>query len=1006
MTKKHFAIAFLVAASLFAAVPSAIFHTDFDQDFNAQTTSGTAHGKHSREVLWESLNAYLKEGVVGQAAVVGVDENKNGINIVYDNDGHLNSSKGSIVFWFMPVDWDGNDDDFHILFRAWGKDASMICYKIPQKRLLFLFGPERLVDGKKVWTQATTSANDIKAGKWYFYSATWDGDEIALYLNGGLLDKKKLIAPPGDFSKFGIGGRAPEQWIHPRGTTLIDELMLYNVPLTAEHVRARFSSYNRNLEVDESVSPVPTKVVSLVDERKGVINLRFVENRAERDGGPLPVSVAFTKADGNVVWSGVSKSEMPQHSVEIPLKAIAPGKYIIVLNAASKDGKTVGRTDYDFIMSDGNEPWRKTAVGDDDSLPPPWTPVSYSNGTFSCWNRTCDFKGGLLPSQISSAGTPLLQSAFSLLCGGKPLPLEGELKSVHASDASVKLVGKTDCGQFSAEISATCEFDGFLWFDLTLTPKGSVDVPSLTLDIPFRKEASTLFNAMHKQYMDFKPGDYGFFKDYGMDLFAGNRIIFIGNDSVGLEWFCETLEDWNVNDKKRTLQLIRNDNCNLLRLNLIDHNVIVDSPMAFRFGVQALPVRPMTPDWRRFRLNGANEKHGVNAFWKFATRHNSLYKGHVRPDYEENKAEQFKKYDRLFHYTAGFTMSPLVPEWPYYCLEWSKNPPALGFYGAEGNPQEFYAWVCPKSESMRNFYTYNLREIVNYLDIKDLYVDNQDAQLCSNEYHGCGFTGKDGKRYPSFNILSTRDLTKRIYRIIKQHDPEGQVFRHMSQKPYMPAISFSDYLCDGECYNKTVAEDESYLNILEPSLMRACYRSLPYGIPNYFIPQFQRAIKLHSPIKNRFEDDWMTPKQMVKHQPVIRHFLGYFLVHDAQIWPSFGVSLKNWWRIQDACGFDGAERFVFYADAACPFRSEGRFMVSCYVTSSKKVVIVAMNDTEKPVQSIVYDPAKVEALGVDIMSLRNLENSLEIKAADGVINVTVPPRDYILLGDFEMPKAK
>ena len=75
-------------------------------------------------------------------------------------------------------------------------------------------------------------------------------------------------------------------------------------------------------------------------------------------------------------------------------------------------------------------------------------------------------------------------------------------------------------------------------------------------------------------------------------------------------------------------------------------------------------------------------------------------------------------------------------------------------------------------------------------------------------------------------------------------------------------------------------------------------------------------------------------------------------------------------------------------------------MVSCYVTSSKKVVIVAMNDTEKPVQSIAYDPAKVESLGVNILSLRNLETNQEIKATDGVIEVTVPPRDYVLLGDF------
>ena len=992
-------------SSILAVVPSAIFHAEFDQDFNAVTTNGTAQGKHSREILWESLQAYIKEGVVGKAAVVGVDENKNGINIIYKNNGHIDINKGSVVFWFMPIDWEGSDGDFHVFFRAWGKDASMICYKTPEKRLLFLLGPERLVDGKKIWTQASAPATDLKPGKWYFFSATWDNEEITLYLNGRQLDKKKLIAAPGDFSHFGIGGRFPEKWVHPHGTTLMDEVMLYNVPLTPGHVRARFSSYNRSIVEDESVSPDPAKVVTLVDEKKGIINLRFVENRAQKDGTPFKVTIEFTKDDGSVFWSGASTSEIPLHSVEIPMGKIAPGAYKISLKAVAKDGTVAGKTDFDFLMSDRHEPWRKVATADDDSLPTPWTPVSYSDSTFSCWNRTLEFNGSLLPTQIISGDAKLLETPVSLLCDGKPLPLDGTFKCVHRSDASVKLEGKNEGRIFNVDNKALCEFDGFVWFDLTLTPSAKTDVESLTMDFTFTKEASTLFNAMHKQYMDFKPGDYGNFKDYGMDLFGGNKIIFVGNDSIGLEWFCETLEDWDVNNKNKTLQLIRQDNCNILRLNMIDHKVTLESPLVFRFGIQALPVRPMTPNWRLVRL-ARGEKNSFNAFWKFATRHNSLYKGHVRTDYKEDKALQLTRYSRIFEYTAGFTMSPLVPEWPYHCLEWSKTPPALGFYGAENNPQEFFAWVCPKSESMRNYYTYHLRERVNELDIKDLYVDNQDAQPCMNEYHGCGFTAKDGKRYPSFNILSTRDLTKRIYKIIREHNSEGQVFRHMSQKPYMPALSFSDYLCDGECYNKTVAEDESYLNILDPSLMRACYRSLPYGIPNYFIPQFQRAIRFHSPIKNRFPDAWQKPEDMAKHEPVLRHFLGYFLVHDAQIWPSFGISLKKWWRIQDVCGFDGNERFVLYADDACPFQSAGRFMVSCYVLNNGRSIIVAMNDTDKPIQSFKYDAAKMSALGVTDLSLTNLESGEAATTANGVINSTIPPRDYILLGNFEMPKAK
>ena len=81
-------------------------------------------------------------------------------------------------------------------------------------------------------------------------------------------------------------------------------------------------------------------------------------------------------------------------------------------------------------------------------------------------------------------------------------------------------------------------------------------------------------------------------------------------------------------------------------------------------------------------------------------------------------------------------------------------------------------------------------------------------------------------------------------------------------------------------------------------------------------------------------------------------------------------------------------------------------MVSCYVLKNGRIIIVAMNDTDKPVESIKYDVAKLKSLGINDFSLTNLESGETVTTANGVIYSTVSSHDYILIGNLEMPKAK
>jgi len=651
-----------------------------------------------------------------------------------------------------------------------------------------------------------------------------------------------------------------------------------------------------------------------------------------------------------------------------------------------------------FAVPARPEWWRKVKVGNEPAAPAPWTAPKWNPGrnVFYCWNREYIFGSDFLPKQIVSGKKALLTRPVTLTMDGKPVT-PGALAVTETTPERITLTGRGSAGNYVSAMKIYGEFDGFFWADLTLTPKTEkASFQKLTLDFPFRKEASPLFNAMMKQYADYNPGFAGAFKAFNMDLFqAGTRAIFVGSDNAGLEWFCEELSDWNVKAKSRSLQLIPGTKENILRLNLADSVSKPGKSYRFRFGFQALPVKPLPAKWRLQRANFPGEN-GFFGFFPWESLHNIPDPALKLPDFGKRWKNAAAVNPKIHWYFAGFTNSPYTDEWSFYGPLWSLTPPAIGTVGALYSREWAFARNCAAAPGYIDYYVANLKNTVEKLKIGDLYFDNQDPQLCDNALHGCGFTGTDGKTWKSYNLLAVRELNKRIYRMFRELHPDGKIIRHMSMKNVTADTGFADYLVDGENYCTTVGRDESYFNIFSPEMFRALYTTHPYGIPNYYIPQFQRAIRLHSPIRNRYKDAWFSPAHLAKHQDKLRHFTGYFLVHDSLIYKSFGIDPAPWFAIQDAFGFDGREEFIQYNDPASPFVSGGRLMVSSYILNGKIMVIV-MNDTKNPVETVGFDAKRLNKLGISLKDLKNAETGEEVPCIGNAIAVKVPARDYRIL---------
>lgn len=982
------------------AVPSAAFHASFDQDFNAVSKTGYVAGKHSAEILYENLATYLKDGVNGTGALIGTgNEKREDYHIEYPNHDFITPEQGSVVFWVRPENWQGNDRNFHIFFRAEGTDADLLVYKVAwNSELYFLLGPKKKSGGKQVWTTISAPIGQWRPGEWHFVVATWGGGTMKLYIDGICKGQKKFIRPGSPFLKFGAGGLRPKQWKTPQNYSLIDELMLYHVMLTDADVLARYRAYKQSRIVTADESKVaPCNIMSGFNPAEGTMEFDFAVKEISPDGKFYRAETCIEDGNGKKIVSRILAPQSTEYHFAFPVDSLPPGDYTFKITVLKNDSRLNHTVSHPFAIPKRPEPWRSSRTGMAATAPLPWTAPAWdaAGGVFSCWNRQYVFGRSGLPEQIFSAGTPLLARPVLLMLDGKKLN-PGPLRMVSSDEEKIELTGTAAADGFTVKTRICGEFDGFFWVDMELIPeKPTAAIRSLTLDFAFRKEQSTLFNAMIKQYSDYHPGHAGKFQAYSLDLFRElSRTMFVGNEKTGLEWFCEELSSWKVRKQADSLRLIPGKEENRMLLTLVDLPTAAGLKHRFRFGFQALPVKPLPADWRTARVLSKG-KNGFYPYFPWSEVHNIPDPERKAPDFDK-RWRKVSGYPAVHWYFAGFSNSPFTREWSFYGPLWSLTPPEVGTIGDIRSREWAFARNCPAAPGYIDWYVHSLRNTMEKLNIRHLYFDNQDAQFCDNFRHGCGWKGADGRHYRTFNLLATRELAKRIYRMVKAAHPESRIMRHMSTKTVTPVIGFADFIADGEMYCGTVGRDEHYRNIFAPEMFRAMFMTLPYGIPRYFIPQFQRAIKLHSPIRNRYENAW-SKKHLDNHRAVLRHFKGYMLVHDALIWPAFGVSCDDWRKIQDEFGFDGSERFILYNDPESPFTAPDKVMVSCYVKAGKLLIIVMNDSRESAPLTIKVDPVKFKALKISGSKLADMERGNDISFDGSRILVNVQPQDYMIL---------
>ena len=162
-------------------------------------------------------------------------------------------------------------------------------------------------------------------------------------------------------------------------------------------------------------------------------------------------------------------------------------------------------------------------------------------------------------------------------------------------------------------------------------------------------------------------------------------------------------------------------------------------------------------------------------------------------------AEACKKRNIQLLLYLGYEMSTIAPEWEAYHEECLVAPRAGGYKRTyQPQPDQTAYIVCYRSK-WQDFLAAHLEKLLKEYPISGVYLDGTaNPWGCRNTKHGCGYKRPDGSVGTTYPIFSTRSMMKRIYTLVRQYVPDGQVNVHQSTCMTIPTVAFSTSYWDGE----------------------------------------------------------------------------------------------------------------------------------------------------------------------------------------------------------------
>jgi hypothetical protein len=501
-------------------------------------------------------------------------------------------------------------------------------------------------------------------------------------------------------------------------------------------------------------------------------------------------------------------------------------------------------------------PWAGNSVGLSDEVLVPWTPLTVSGDDVRLWGREYQFGTLPLPKSIITKNAEILAGPMTLLgrANGQPLEWSASVAEVRSAQPQrVCLARAATAGSLRCEGQVEIEYDGMIRCDLRLLPvSGPCPVDSLILEIPLRAE--------HARFLHTWPGRWGSAENsraLPRDGYCGpfKPFVWVGDHERGLAWFAESDRNMFPSASDQRIRIRQEADVVRWQVELIGRPQTVTEPLDYTFGFQATPVKPGQPDAWDYRIvhmaNYGLERQPYPGQAPGGTLHGKTFLDYLaecrvrtivfhehwsdiqnypqaaRPEELRRLVEACHQRQIQLLVYFGYEMSNIAPEWPRYSEECLVAPRAGGY---KRKPEQTAYIVCYRSQ-WQDFLAQGIDRIMSEFGIDGVYLDGTSEPWgCANRRHGCGYVRPDGSVAPTYPFFATRRMMKRIYTIVKDHNPAGQVNAHQSTCMTIPTLAFATSYWDGEQL-QSVARGQHALKILPLDAFCTEFMGHNWGVP-------------------------------------------------------------------------------------------------------------------------------------------------------------------------------
>lgn len=552
-------------------------------------------------------------------------------------------------------------------------------------------------------------------------------------------------------------------------------------------------------------------------------------------------------------------------TLDMPLNNMPPGQATLDVEVLDADNKVLARKTRNIAIEEPPA-WLNSRAGISDKVMAPWTPITAKSSddgiAVGVWGREYHFGTSLFPTRITTKSKDILAEPVRVILRRGTENVAATCaaslqKSSHAS-AVVHAHYKADDIVITAE--HTIEYDGFIRTDWKIVPDKPVRIDSLAVEIPIKSD--------HAIYYYRSPAGNGL----GTGQLANGThdspfvpVIWVGDDERGLQWVCESTHNWILDNEYRAVIVTKNDDTTVIRFNLVDHpvQIVPDEPLEYTFGLQASPVKPITRDTWDYAFAGScfgtyghdydliKSDQGRRILDKYQQAGIKTYLFmnwsdilcYPAPVGHEQDLRDFidachKRGMRVMVY-LGYQISEQAPEWDLFGQEVIVEPKTRNPDKYPGNEPQMVDAVCLRSV-WQDFLMDRVDKLFQEYDLDGIYWDSVcNLWPCQNTRHGCGYEDPDGQAKATYAVFSTRQTLKRLYNIVRTHEPDGLIDIHVWDMMLLPALSWSTSFWNGEqLTNADTAASQNpssttnyYLEYLPLDRFRTDMIGTAWGIP-------------------------------------------------------------------------------------------------------------------------------------------------------------------------------